>query len=627
MTLDTSPKKLINDFMEKQANLDTLRFITCGSVDDGKSTLIGRLLYEAGSILDDQLKALKGASKKYGTQGNEIDFALLVDGLAAEREQGITIDVAYRFFSTDRRKFIIADTPGHEQYTRNMVTGASTVDIAVILVDARYGVLEQTRRHSIICSSLGIKQVVLAVNKIDLVEYEEEVYKNIVKEFNEFAKALTFEEVTPIPISALKGDNVFKRSSKTAWYNGPTMLGYLEIIDVHSNEKNYPMRLPIQWVNRPNHDFRGFSGTVATGTISKGQTIKVLPSGETAAVKKIILLDQDLSNAEAGRAITIQLDREIDISRGDLIVEKSEPCEVADQFEARIFWMDSETGHVGREFKVKTGGTSLNAKITKIKHAIDVNTGNDVPAEKLNLNDCAVINLKSSKPVPFEPFNTTRSLGSFVLINKITNQTSAAGMINFALRRSTNIYKQSFEIDKDARNQLSGHPSKVIWFTGLSGSGKSTIASVLESKLHQMGIHTYILDGDNVRHGLCDDLGFTNSDRVENIRRVAEVAKLMVDAGVVVLTAFISPFESERQMARDLFKKEDFFEVFVNTPLEIAEARDLKGLYKKARAGALKNFTGIDSPYEAPKTPDLEVFPQTNSVEEIVQEILDNIGF
>ena len=627
MTLDTSPKELINDFLEKQANLDTLRFITCGSVDDGKSTLIGRLLYEAGSILDDQLNALRADSRRHGTQGDEIDFALVVDGLAAEREQGITIDVAYRFFSTDQRKFIIADTPGHEQYTRNMATGASTVDIAVILVDARQGVLEQTRRHSIICSSLGIKKVILAVNKIDLVEYDEIVYQNIVKTFSEFAKALIFKEITPIPISALKGDNVVARSSKTPWYHGPTLLGCLEIIDVRNFKNNYPMRFPVQLVNRPKHDFRGFSGTVATGTLKKGQAVKVLPSGEIAAVKKIILLDQELSHADAGRAITIQLDREVDISRGDLIVDSSKPCEVADQFEAKVFWMDNEPGYAGREFTIKIGVSSVNARITKIKHAIDINSGNNAPAENISLNDCAIITLKTYKPVPFEPFKTVPELGSFILVNKITNKTAAAGMINFALRRSTNIHKHTLEIDKVARNQLSGHLSKVVWFTGLSGSGKSTIANALECKLYQKGIRTYILDGDNVRQGLCDDLGFTNSDRVENIRRVAEVAKIMVDAGIVVITSFISPFESERQMARDLFAKEDFYEVFVNTPLELAESRDPKGLYKKARAGLLKNFTGIDSPYEKPKTPEIVVFPEKNSVEEIVSKILDNLEF
>ncbi len=625
MTLDASPKQLINDFLEKQANLDTLRFITCGSVDDGKSTLIGRLLFEAGSIFDDQLNTLKADSKRHGTQVGEIDFALLVDGLAAEREQGITIDVAYRFFSTDQRKFIIADTPGHEQYTRNMATGASAVDTAVILIDARHGVLEQTRRHSIICSSLGIKKVVLAVNKIDLVEYDETVYQDIVGAFNEFAKALTFEEVTPIPLSALRGDNVVARSSKSPWYHGPTLLGYLETIDVRSAKKSFPMRFPVQWVNRPNLDFRGFSGTVATGTVSKGQAVKVLPSGETATVKKITLFDRVLSDAEAGRAITLQLDREVDISRGDLIVAESEPCEVADQFEAKIFWMDSEPGYAGREFTIKIGTSSVNARVTKIKRAIDVNTGNNVPSEKLSLNDCAVITLKTDRPIPFEPFSAAPPIGSFVMVNKLTNQTAAAGMITFALRRSTNIHKQRLEIDKGARNQLSGHHSKVIWFTGLSGSGKSTIANALEIKLYQMGIRTYILDGDNIRHGLCNDLGFTNSDRVENIRRVAEVAQLMVDAGVVVLTAFISPFESERQMARNLFEKDAFFEVFVDTPLELAEARDPKGLYKKARAGVLQNFTGIDSPYEVPKQPDLTVFPQNYNVEEIVKEILDNL--
>ena len=627
MNLDTSPKMLINDFLEKQANLDILRFITCGSVDDGKSTLIGRLLYEAGSILDDQLNALKADSKKHGTQGSEIDFALLVDGLVAEREQGITIDVAYRFFSTDQRKFIIADTPGHEQYTRNMATGASTVEVAVILVDARHGLLEQTRRHSIICSSFGIKKVVLAVNKIDLVDYDKTVYQNIVEAFNEFAKSLTFEEVAHIPISALRGDNVVARSSKMQWYQGPTLLGYLETIDVHSSAKTHPMRFPVQWVNRPNLDFRGFSGTVANGTINKGEAIKILPSLETASVKKIILFDQELTHAEVGRAVTIQLDREVDISRGDLIVAASEPCEVADQFEAKIFWMDSETGYAGREFTIKIGASSVNAKITKIKYAIDVNTGNEVPTDKLQLNDCAVITLKLDKPVPFDSFSSVPKIGCFVLINKFTNQTAVAGMINFALRRAMNVHKQIMDINKDARNQLSEHPSKVIWFTGLSGSGKSTIANALEKKLYQMGIRTYILDGDNIRHGLCNDLGFTNSDRVENIRRVSEVAKLMVDAGIVVITAFISPFKAERQMAREMFEKDEFFEVFVDTPLNVAELRDPKGLYKKARKGEIPNFTGIHSPYQDPENPEIRVSTTNDDLSSIVDTILSKINF
>lgn len=625
MTSDKSPKKLVKEFLEQQAKLDTLRFITCGSVDDGKSTLIGRMLYEAGNILDDQLNALSIESKRHGTQGNEIDFALLVDGLMAEREQGITIDVAHRFFSTDQRKFIIADTPGHEQYTRNMATGASTADIAVILIDARHGLMEQTRRHSIICASLGIKNVVLAINKIDLVEYEETIYQDIKDAFNKFAKNLPFEQITPIPLSALKGDNVVSRSSKTPWYDGPTLLGYLETIEIHRVKEGHPLRFLVQWVNRPNSDFRGYSGTIVTGTIRRGQSIKVLPSGESATVKKIVTLDQQLSQAGAGRAITLQLKQEVDISRGDLIVAENQPCEVADHFEAKIFWMDHEPGYAGREFIIKVGSSSLHAKITKIKYEIDVNTGKEVPITKLSLNKYSVITVKTSKPIPYETFKMVPALGSFILINKISKQTAAAGMINFALRRATNIHKQSLEIDKVARNRLSGHPSKIIWFTGLSGSGKSTLANALEKKLYEMGIHTYILDGDNVRHGLCQDLGFSEADRVENIRRVAEVAKLMVDAGIMVLAAFISPFEAERQMARALFEKEEFFEVFVNTPLELIEKRDPKGLYKKARAGVLKNFTGIDSPYEQPKTADLVVFPEKNEVDEIVQKILHKL--
>ena len=627
MSFNASPKKLITEFMEKQANLDTLRFITCGSVDDGKSTLIGRLLFEAGSILDDQLNALKADSKRHGTQGSGIDFALLVDGLAAEREQGITIDVAYRYFSTNQRKFIIADTPGHEQYTRNMATGASTVDIAVILVDARYGVLEQTRRHSIICSSLGIKKVVLAINKIDLVGYNPKIYWNIVEKFNEFSETLTFEEVTPIPMSALNGDNVVERSSNTDWYHGPTLLGYLEATDVQINNQNHPMRFLVQWVNRPNLDFRGYSGTIETGTVSVGQAVKILPSLETASIKNVIYHEQNLSHAPAGMAITIQLDREIDVSRGDCIVAESAPCEVADHFEAKIFWMDKEIGYAGREFAIKIGTSLLTAKITKIKHKIDVNTGNSSSTDKLKLNDCAVITLKTSKPVPFEPFNTVPALGSFILINKTSDQTMAAGMINFALRRATNIHKQSMVINKDARSRLAGHRSKVIWFTGLSGSGKSTIANALEKKTYQMGMRTYILDGDNIRHGLCHDLGFTESDRVENIRRVAEVAKLMVDAGVIVLTAFISPFESERQMAKDLFEEEEFFEVFVDTPLELAEARDPKGLYKKARSGLLKTLQVLTARMSDQLPLIFSVFPEQNTVEEIIEQVFNNIEF
>jgi bifunctional enzyme CysN/CysC len=627
MNTEQTSVERVNDYLKEQASLDTLRFITCGSVDDGKSTLIGRMLYEAQMIFDDQVASLQNDSKKMGTQGGDIDFALLVDGLAAEREQGITIDVAYRFFSTDRRKFIVADTPGHEQYTRNMVTGASTADAAVILIDARQGVLTQTRRHSIICSSLGIKNVVLAINKMDLVEYKEETYNQIVEEYLKFAEQLDFKEITPIPMSALRGANVVERAKETQWYHGPTLLGYLETVDVRNNMNAQPLRFPVQWVNRPNLDFRGFSGTLEAGQAKVGQSVRILPSGETANIKDIVLFKRSLKKAEFGQSVTITLDREVDASRGDVIVAADAPCEVSDHFELQLVWMDQEPGYLGRSYWMKIGNQLVNAQITDIKHKININTFEHLSAQKLELNDLSVVTLKTDKPIPYEAYKDCPGLGALILIDRMSNQTVAAGMIQFALRRAKNVHRQKLDVDKEARRHMNGHTSKVLWFTGLSGSGKSTIANTLEKALHERGIRTYILDGDNIRHGLNKDLGFTDADRIENIRRISEVAKLMVDAGVVVLTAFISPFRTERDMAREMFEEGEFIEIHVDTPLEVAESRDPKGLYKKARRGELPHFTGIDSPYEAPETPEVRVNTVERDVESIIKELIDKLEF
>ena len=625
MDTQVSAVERVNQYLDERANLDTLRLITCGSVDDGKSTLIGRMLYEAQLIFEDQVASLQNDSKKMGTQGGEIDFALLVDGLASEREQGITIDVAYRFFSTDRRKFIVADTPGHEQYTRNMVTGASTADVAVILIDARQGVLPQTRRHSMICSALGIKNVVIAINKMDLVDYNQETFNRILDDYTKFASQLKFDEITAIPMSALKGDNIIERSSHMHWHQGPTLLGYLETVDPRLTRINQSLRFPVQWVNRPNLDFRGFSGTVESGTVEVGQSIRVLPSGATANIKDIILFDDHLDKAEAGQAITLTLDTEIDASRGDVIVASDAPCEVADQFEINCVWMDQAPGYIGRSFWLKLGTTMVNAHITDVKHKININTFEQLSATQLELNDLSVVTIKTDRPIAFECYQDCAPMGALILIDRMSNQTVAAGMIAFALRRSSNVHRQQLEIDKNARRTLNGHTSRVLWFTGLSGSGKSTIANALEKKLHAQGIRTYILDGDNVRHGLNSDLGFTDADRVENIRRIGEVAKLMVDAGIVVLTAFISPFRAEREMVRGLFEDGEFVEIFVDTPLDIAETRDPKGLYKKARLGEIPNFTGIGSPYETPETPDIHIHTETESVEHIVKRLLKEL--
>jgi len=612
----------VDAYIEAQSSLDLLRFITCGSVDDGKSTLIGRMLYEAQMIFEDQVTSLRNDSKRVGTQGGDIDFALLVDGLTAEREQGITIDVAYRFFNTDRRKFIVADTPGHEQYTRNMVTGASTADVAVILVDASQGVLSQTRRHSFIASLLGIKHVVLAVNKMDLVDFKQSVYDTLLEDYHKFSKLLDFESITAIPLSALKGDNVIERSKHTDWYRGPTLLGYLETVDVRQAQIDHPFRFPVQWVNRPNADFRGFSGTVVAGSANRGDPVRVLPSGEMANIREIILHTDQLARCVADQAVTITLDREIDISRGDVLVASNSPCEVSDQFEVKLVWMATEEGFVGRSYWLKIGNLRVNASITDIKHKYDVNNLDELSTKSLHLNEIGVATLKLDQPIPFEAYRDCMAMGAFVLIDRYSHGTVSAGMITFALRRASNVHTQPMTVDKAARAQMNGHTGKVVWFTGLSGSGKSTIANAAEQALFQRGVHTYILDGDNVRQGLNKDLGFTDADRVENIRRIAEVAKLMADAGLVVMTAFISPFRSERDIARSLFAEGDFIEVHVDTPLATAEERDPKGLYKKARRGELPNFTGIDSPYEAPEAPELTVNTAEQSIEECVEVVL-----
>ena len=615
----------VKDYIENQGSLDQLRFITCGSVDDGKSTLIGRMLYEAQSIFEDQIAALESDSKKVGTQGDEIDFALLVDGLAAEREQGITIDVAYRYFNTDRRKFIVADTPGHEQFTRNMVTGASNADVAVILIDASQGVLTQTRRHSFITSLLGIRHVVLAVNKMDLVDFNEEVFEQIVQDYDDFSDHLRFESITPIPVSALLGDNVVDRSASTPWYKGPTLLGYLETVEIAHSKGDDPFRFPVQWVNRPNAEFRGYTGKIVSGKIAPGDQVRVLPSGELANVADVQLFTTKLEEGVTDQSVTLTLDHEIDISRGDVIVTADSPSEVSDQFEASLVWMDTEPGFVGRSYWFMIGTTRVNATITEIKYKYNINTFEKLQSRSLGLNDIGEVTISLDQPIPFEPYDVCKDLGAFVLVDRYSFASVGAGMINFSLRRAQNVHRQALMVNKEARAKLNGHKARVLWFTGLSGSGKSTIANALEQALHKRGVRTYILDGDNLRHGLNKDLGFTDADRVENIRRIAEVAKLMVDAGLVVLTAFISPFRSERDMARALFDEGEFMEIFVDVPLAVAEERDPKGLYKKARRGELPNFTGIDSAYEAPATPELVLPTGDLAIDQSVEAILNLI--
>lgn len=598
----------IEEYLKAHEHKELLRFITCGSVDDGKSTLIGRLLFESKMLFEDQLSAVEADSKKYGTQGEEIDFALLVDGLAAEREQGITIDVAYRFFSTDKRKFIVADTPGHEQYTRNMVTGASTADAAILMVDARKGVLVQTRRHSFLMNLIGIRHLVVVVNKMDLVSYSEKVFKDIKEDYIQFAQKLGIKDITFIPMSAFKGDNITEPSERMPWYHGTTLMGYLETVQVDEERlQKQPFRMPVQWVNRPDLDFRGFSGTLASGVVKPGDAIRVLPSGKTSRVQRIYSFDGDLQEAVAGESVTLLLEDEIDISRGDLICKADEPAETANQFESTLVWMHDEPMLPGRPYLMKIGTQTLQASVSDIKYQVNVNTLEHTAAKKLDLNGIGVCNLTLNKVIAFDPYEVNGDTGGFILIDRLTNTTVGAGMLHFALRRSQNIHRQQLNVNKQARSELKHQKPGVLWFTGLSGAGKSTIANLVEKKLHQRGQHTYLLDGDNVRHGLNQDLGFTDADRVENIRRVAEVSKLMVDAGLLVITAFISPFQSERRLARELLEDGEFLEVFVDTPLQVAEERDPKGLYKKARKGELKNFTGIDSDYEVPESPDVHL--------------------
>ncbi|MGV8840611.1 MAG: sulfate adenylyltransferase subunit CysN [Bauldia sp.] len=599
-----------------------LRFLTCGSVDDGKSTLIGRLLHDSKRLFEDQLLTLERDSRKWGTTGGDIDFALLVDGLEAEREQGITIDVAYRFFATDRRKFIVADTPGHEQYTRNMATGASTADLAVLLVDSRQGILTQTRRHAYIVSLLGIRHVVLAVNKIDLVGYSKDVFDEIVAAFEDLTAELGFATRIAIPLSARFGDNVIAPSPNLAWYRGRALLDYLETIDVTSDEAGKPFRFPVQWVSRPNLDFRGYAGTIAGGSIAVGDEVAVAASGQKAKIARIVTMDGDLPDAAIHQAVTITLDREVDASRGDVLVAAGERPQVSDQIAAHIIWMSDEALLPGRPYLLKTATRTVGATVSELKHRVDMQSFQPLAAKTLSLNDIGVANLSLAEPIAFDPYDDNRTTGSFILIDRFSNATAAAGMFRFGLRRATNIHRQALTVDKAARADAKGQKPAILWFTGLSGAGKSTVANLVEEKLHLMGCHTYLLDGDNIRHGLNRDLGFTDADRVENIRRVGEVAKLFVDAGVIVLVSFISPFRSERAMARELVGEGEFIEVFVDVPLAVAESRDPKGLYRKAREGGIKNFTGIDSPYEPPQTPDIHLDAADEAPDALAEQVL-----
>ena len=615
----------IDAYLKAHENKSLLRFITCGSVDDGKSTLIGRLLYESKMIFEDQLTALEQDSKKVGTQGENIDFALLVDGLAAEREQGITIDVAYRFFATEHRKFIVADTPGHEQYTRNMATGASTADLAVLLIDARQGVLTQTKRHAFIASQLGVRHIVLAVNKMDLVDYSENIFNEIVEDFKAFAAQLDIPNLHAIPVSALVGDNVVDGSRFMPWYEGPSLLGYLEGVDVEAEETSLPFRMPVQWVNRPDLDFRGYAGRIAGGIIRPGDDIRVLPSGKQSKIARIVTMDSDLDEAVSGQSVTLTLTDEIDISRGDVIATSETPPEISDQFDTTIIWLSEEPMLPGRSYRMKTSSRLVSATVNAPKHKTDVNTLQKLPARTLQLNEIGNCTLAVDRPIAFDSYAENRQTGSFILIDRMTNNTVGMGMINFPLRRAANIHWQNLDINKAANAEQKGQNPAVLWFTGLSGSGKSTIANEVQRRLYATGRHSFILDGDNVRHGLNRDLGFTDADRVENIRRVAEVSKLMVEAGLIMLVSFISPFRAERDLARNLMEEGEFIEIFVNTPLSVAETRDPKGLYKKARAGNLKNFTGIDSPYEAPENPEIEIDTAEMSVEDAAERVINGL--
>jgi bifunctional enzyme CysN/CysC len=613
----------IEQYLKVHEQKGLLRFITCGSVDDGKSTLIGRLLYESKMLFEDQLAAVEQDSKRWGTQGDEIDFALLVDGLAAEREQGITIDVAYRFFSTDRRKFIVADTPGHEQYTRNMVTGASTADVAVLMIDARKGILTQSRRHSFLVALLGIRHVVLAVNKMDLIGYSQDSFERIVAEYKTFAQQIGIEDVVCIPMSAFRGDNIIEPGSNMPWYQGTTLMNYLETVEVNDERmQQAPFRLPVQWVNRPNLDFRGFAGTICSGVIHQGDKIRVQPSGRESTVARIVVFGNDLVSAVAGQSVTLTLTDEIDVSRGDVISVSDDPAEVADQFDVSLVWMHDEPLLAGRPYLMKIGTRTVTATVTEIQHQINVNTLEKTVVTQLGLNGIAECSLQLDQHVVCDPYALNRETGSFILIDRMSNNTVGAGLIIRSLRRAQNIYLQHVDVNKAARAKSKGQAPCVLWFTGLSGAGKSTVANMVERKLHALGHHTYLLDGDNVRHGLNKDLGFSSADRVENIRRVAEVAKLMADAGLIVLTAFISPFQAERSMARKLVGDGEFIEIHVDAPLEVVEARDTKGLYKKARRGELLNFTGLDSPYEAPSSPEIRLDTSTQDVDTCVNLVL-----
>ena len=616
----------IKDFLEEQKKKQTLRFITCGSVDDGKSTLIGRMLHESKNLFDDQLQALENDSRQYGTQGEKLDFALLMDGLQAEREQGITIDVAYRFFATDRRRYIVADTPGHEQYTCNMATGASIAQLAILLVDARKGILSQTRRHHRIVTMMGIRHIVLAVNKMDLVDFQENIFHSIEAEFRNFTSDSRLETLQAIPISAISGKNLLQASAEMSWYTGPTLIEYLDNIEVDDQVTEGAFRMPVQWVNRPHSDFRGFCGRIAAGTIHVGDPIRILPSGKTNSVKEIHLGDKELTEAQAGKSVLLTLKEEVDVSRGDVFTSMEDPLEVADQFQANLLWMAETPLNPGRSYLLKLHNMEVSASVTGIKYREDLNNSAHLAAKQLRLNEIGVIDLSISHPLAFEPYSKNRILGGFILIDKLTFATVGAGMINFALRRASNIHWQALTINKAQRASQKSQTPRCLWFTGLSGSGKSTIASLVEKKLHSQGVHTYLLDGDNVRHGLNRDLGFTEADRVENIRRVAEVAKLMVDAGLIVLVSFISPFRAERRMARELFEPKEFHEIFVDTPLEECERRDAKGLYAKARRGEIKNFTGIDSPYELPDAPEKIIRNINISPEEAVDELFEYLN-
>ena len=614
----------IESYLKSHEEKSLLRFITCGSVDDGKSTLIGRMLYESHMLFDDQLSSLKADSKKVGTQGEEIDFALLVDGLAAEREQGITIDVAYRFFSTDKRKYIVADTPGHEEYTRNMATGASTADVAIILVDAEQGVLTQTRRHSFIVSMVGVKKVLLAINKLDLVNYSEEIYDKIVSDYQDFAQtALDIDSITSIPISALIGDNVVKKSENTPWYNGQTIMEYLETVEISNQKTLQSFRMPVQWVNRPNSNFRGFSGLISSGEINSGDKIRILPGGQTSTIKSIVTWDGNLTTAKAGQSVTIILDDEIDVSRGDVITISEDPCSEADQFQARILWMNENPMMPGRQYLLKSNSQSALLTLGRLKHRIDVNTLDHLPAKTLELNEIGVCNISLDKRIAYDSYDKNQTMGGFIVIDRLSNNTVGMGLIDFALRRSENIHWQKMDVSQESRAEQKSQVPKIIWFTGLSGSGKSSIANILEKKLQSLGRHTITLDGDNIRHGINRDLGFTDADRVENIRRVGEVAKLMLNSGLICITSFISPFESERKMVRSLVSKNEFIEVFVDTPLSVCEQRDVKGLYAKARSGEIPNFTGVSSPFEKPINPEVRIDTLNISAEEAADQIIE----